>query len=126
MKGYGEDYQKVSESDIVLNHSNTNFSANNNSKGHKNKPNVLKNNLKDKSEILKDIRIEKYKRQGDIIKIIRENKGGLTISDIRAKGSPSIKSCGEKTFQRELVAMVSSGVLKKEGEKRWSKYYLAK
>jgi len=31
----------------------------------------------------------------------------------------------EKTVQRDLVALVKAGVLKKEGERRWSKYMLA-
>ena len=39
--------------------------------------------------------------------------------------SPLIKGCSEKTIQRELLSMVKSGILKKEGEKRWSKYSLA-
>jgi hypothetical protein len=36
-----------------------------------------------------------------------------------------IKDCSEKTIQRELLAMVKLGVLKKEGERRWSRYSLA-
>jgi hypothetical protein len=35
-----------------------------------------------------------------------------------------IKDCSEKTIQRELLAMVESGVLKKTGERRWSLYSL--
>jgi hypothetical protein len=50
-------------------------------------------------------------------------KGGvkLTIKDFAQK----IKGCSEKTIQRELIVMLTSGVLKKEGERRWSKYFLA-
>lgn len=36
-----------------------------------------------------------------------------------------LNDVGEKTIQRELLALVAQGVLKKEGERRWSKYYLA-
>lgn len=32
---------------------------------------------------------------------------------------------GEKTIQRELAALVESGVLNREGERRWSKYSLS-
>ena len=35
-----------------------------------------------------------------------------------------ITDCSEKTIQRELLSLVAKGVLKKEGEKRWSKYSL--
>ena len=36
----------------------------------------------------------------------------------------SITGCSEKTIQRELSALVAQGVLKKIGEKRWSRYEL--
>jgi hypothetical protein len=39
--------------------------------------------------------------------------------------SPLVTGCSEKTIQRELSAMVRSGILKKVGEKRWSRYSLA-
>ncbi|MEI8062055.1 MAG: hypothetical protein WCG97_02045 [bacterium] len=54
------------------------------------------------------------------------------LSIIRTKGSPSIKDiadgitdCSEKTIQRELLDMVAGGLLKKEGERRWSRYSIA-
>ncbi len=49
-----------------------------------------------------------------------EDKKFVTARDI----ANSIKSCSEKTIQRELVSLVKEGALRKEGEKRWSKYYL--
>ncbi len=33
-----------------------------------------------------------------------------------------ITDCSEKTIQRQLLSMVKEGVLKKEGERRWSRY----
>lgn len=45
----------------------------------------------------------------------------LTIKDF----ANVITDCSEKTIQRELLAMVGKGVLKKEGERRWSRYSLA-
>lgn len=56
-------------------------------------------------------------RQLVIIKEIRL-KGQLTIRDLVDK----ITGCSEKTIQRDLLALVENGVLKKEGERRWSKY----
>ncbi len=72
----------------------------------------------------------KKTRREDIIKIIRLNlngpsaQAGSTITDIKNSAQGSIISCGEKTLQRELVSMVKDGVLKKTGEKRWSRYFL--
>ncbi len=56
-------------------------------------------------------------RQQIILKELR-NKGQLTVKDLAEK----IKGCSEKTIQRELLSLVGSGVLKKEGERRWSRY----
>ncbi len=70
----------------------------------------------------------KNKRREEIILVIRDkmkgaiNFEGVTITDIKANGHEMLASCGEKTLQRELVSMVLSGVLKKTGEKRWSRY----
>ena len=65
----------------------------------------------------------KKERREEIIKIIRM-KDIATITDIKNSASGVLISCGEKTLQRELASMVSDGVLKKIGEKRWSKYFL--
>lgn len=73
----------------------------------------------------------KRQRRDDILIIIKANPNGLTIKDIKdkAKGLPdkftSIISCGDKTLQRELVAMLKDGLLKRLGDKRWTKYFLA-
>lgn len=56
-------------------------------------------------------------RQINIIKEIK-NKGQLTIRDLVGK----IIGCSEKTIQRELLSLVDSGLLRKEGERRWSRY----
>ncbi len=70
----------------------------------------------------------KNKRREEIILVIKDkmkssiNFDGATITDIKSNGHEMLASCGEKTLQRELVSMVSSGVLKKTGEKRWSRY----
>ncbi len=60
------------------------------------------------------------------------NRRDLIIGAVKDKGKASIKDisqivsdCSEKTLQREVLSLVSQGVLKKEGEKRWSVYTLA-
>ena len=58
-------------------------------------------------------------RRGQILKLF--NKGQkLTIKDI----SQVIDNCGEKTIQREIQSMMKEGLIKKEGERRWSRYSL--
>jgi DNA-binding Lrp family transcriptional regulator len=59
-------------------------------------------------------------RRENILALIHE-KGRVSIKDI----SSSIKNCSEKTIQRELFALIQEGVLKKEGERRWSTYLFA-
>jgi len=58
-------------------------------------------------------------RRNIIINLIKD-KISVNVKDI----SIVIKDCSEKTIQRELIALVNEGVLKKEGERRWSVYSL--
>lgn len=62
----------------------------------------------------------KDSRQAVILKTLSK-KSGLNIKDF----ADSIKGVSAKTIQRELLSMVATGVLKKEGERRWSTYSLA-
>jgi hypothetical protein len=54
------------------------------------------------------------------IKTILEAKHEATIKDI----SEIITDCSEKTIQRELNAMIEENIVKRQGERRWSKYSL--
>ena len=73
---------------------------------------------------------EGFIRKEKILKFIKQKKEtcpegakkfrGTTIKDI----SKVIKGCSEKTIQRDLMSLIKKGVLKKVGEKRWSKYVL--
>ena len=85
-----------------------------------NKNTVQKNVLNKRSET----DMVKKERRFEIVNIIKMNNGQATITDIKNSAKGVLKTCGEKTLQRELVAMVADGVLKKEGDKRWSKYKL--
>lgn len=64
------------------------------------------------------------KRKNDraeaILRVLRK-KDNLTIKDIAAV----VSGCSEKTIQRELVTLVNQNVLKRVGERRWSRYLLA-
>lgn len=55
------------------------------------------------------------------IKTILEAKGEASIKDI----SEIVTDVSEKTIQRELNAMIEDNLVKREGERRWSKYSLA-
>jgi hypothetical protein len=66
------------------------------------------------------VSLKKNSRQTVILDIVKKKKE-IMIKDV----SPLISGCSEKTIQRELLAMVNAGILKKEGEKRWSRYSLA-
>lgn len=63
---------------------------------------------------------QKDKRQEVIINMLKKSDN-LTIKDF----SDVITDCSEKTIQRILLSMVADGVLKKTGERRWSRYSLA-
>lgn len=65
------------------------------------------------------VSVKKNSRQSVIINLLKRKKE-IMIKDV----SPLISGCSEKTIQRELQAMVAAGILKKIGEKRWSRYTL--
>jgi hypothetical protein len=59
-------------------------------------------------------------RRDSILSVIR-NKGNASIKDI----SNVIRGVSEKTLQRELLGLIASGIVVKNGERRWSSYTLA-
>lgn len=59
-------------------------------------------------------------RREAVVSVIR-NKGSVSIKDI----STLIRGVSEKTIQRELMALIESGLVLKQGERRWSTYSLA-
>ena len=63
---------------------------------------------------------KKNDRQELIINHLRKVGGEISVKEF----SGVIPGCGEKTIQRELLSLVAKGVLKKVGERRWSKYSL--
>ncbi len=63
----------------------------------------------------------KIDRKKIIIETVKQ-KENVMIKDV----IPLFTDCSEKTIQRELSDLVSQGILKKTGDKRWSKYSLQK
>ncbi len=74
----------------------------------------------DKKSTIRDLASRKDSRKNLILSVLKKGDR-LTIKDF----TKVISNCSEKTIQRELLQMVSDGVLKKEGERRWSTYSLA-
>ncbi|HMP67570.1 MAG TPA: hypothetical protein PKA60_02365 [Candidatus Paceibacterota bacterium] len=58
-------------------------------------------------------------RRERIIKILKDKKE-VSVKDI----STQITDCSEKTLQRELTVMLNDRIIKKSGDRRWSKYSL--
>ena len=91
---------------------------------------------KNDTKILKDISKGQTIKDSSIFSIIakkRTNRRETILNLVKMKNvinvkdvSEVIKNCSEKTLQRELLGLAKRGVLKKEGERRWSKYSLAK
>lgn len=77
---------------------------------------IIKDKISDKGHISNN----KNLRYETIINLLKKTKE-ITIKDV----SSIISDCSEKTIQRELLSLVEKGVLKKEGERRWSRYSLA-
>lgn len=64
--------------------------------------------------------VNKDTRRNEIINFLR-GKSWTSIKDI----SDAISDCSTKTIQRELADLVQGGILKKKGDRRWSRYLLA-
>ncbi len=77
----------------------------------------------EKDKEIKDRTTDKSTRQELVLKVIR---GGMeyTIKDIITEVSllDNNVDCSDKTIQRDILSLVSSGTLIKSGERRWSRY----
>lgn len=82
--------------------------------------NLQQNNKKSLSRISQNKGVQNEDRRNKIVHFIKD-KEKVGIADLVGV----IKGCSEKTIQREVIALVVEGVLKKEGERRWSRYSIA-
>lgn len=62
---------------------------------------------------------KKNTRKTAIIDLLK-TRSNLTVKDV----AQVVTDCSEKTIQRELIELVSQGLVKREGERRWSRYSL--
>lgn len=76
-----------------------------------------------RSELPKKKDVPSIRHAGRRVKIVKliQGRGRISVKDIVGV----VDNCSEKTLQRELSMLVKKGVLKKEGERRWSTYTLA-
>jgi len=65
------------------------------------------------------VKDKKDNRKTAILELLKK-QSNLTIKDF----VKAISGCSEKTIQRELLDLVDKGIVKKEGERRWSTYSL--
>jgi len=96
----------------------------NRDKGQKRSDGNLKRHSID-STLIKKISNKNKNRNKNInreqaIKDIIKQKKEVTIKDI----SSVVGWCSEKTIQRELMSLIRKNIVKKTGEKRWSRYSL--
>ncbi|MCX6747544.1 MAG: hypothetical protein NTW98_01175 [Candidatus Nomurabacteria bacterium] len=97
-------------------------------------PKIVSDRLKNKpaktqevSRGKEDFGMLKKQRRTEILDIIKKNAGsaeGTSITDIKSVAKGTLLDTSEKTLQRELVSMVKDSVLKKNGSKRWSRYFV--
>lgn len=74
----------------------------------------------DKSKDIHNENFAQEERKKTIVQIIKGSSGNASIKDI----SSHVKGCSEKTLQRDIIALMQKGILKKTGERRWSRYSL--
>lgn len=85
---------------------------------------VSDKNISDKIETVPEMVEKKIEPDPDrkaVIVSALQNNSRSSVSDIARLFNGTI---GEKTVQRELNALVEVGAIKKEGEKRWRRYFL--
>lgn len=94
------------------------YKPENNSIGQKDTKNVSYQKLSHLPHKSRDV--AKDSRRSLIISFLK-GKDWTSIKDI----SDAIGGCSAKTIQRELSDLVQQGVLKKKGDRRWSRYILS-
>lgn len=86
------------------------------SEGQRGSEEVERNSLSKGHDSARD---KKSQRQQRILNVLH-GQSNLTIKDF----AKVITDCSEKTIQRELLELVEKGLVKREGERRWSTYSL--
>lgn len=89
--------------------------------------------ISDKTEISETIDSGKLEeKRAAVVEVDRKDRKSVIISALKNNGPSSISDVaklfngeiGEKTVQRELNSLVEIGTIRKEGEKRWRRYFI--
>lgn len=104
------------ESNISLPEGATSLKDKNKTKGHLSVGKAGPKGHQSGSEKRPDSK-ERGERLSLILEVIRK-QNGASIKDISA----IVKNYSEKTIQREITALIKQGLVRKEGERRWSLY----
>ncbi len=83
---------------------------------------AAKRTIKDNAIAQSDIVVSGVSNTRDtLILDVIKNRGEVSIKDIAS----IVKGVSSKTVQRSLITLVQKGIIKRTGERRWSKYSLA-
>ena len=81
---------------------------------------IRQKSVKDKSQKhVRRVTPGKKARHEAVLQFVRE-KRRVSIKDV----AEAVPGYSEKTIQRELLTLVAAGIVRKEGERRWSTYVL--
>lgn len=88
--------------------------------------------ISDKAEMSETIDSSKLEEKEEVVEVDRKDRKSVIVSALKNNGPSSISDVaklfngeiGEKTVQRELNSLVEIGTIRKEGEKRWRRYFL--
>lgn len=118
-KGQGRN-MSIRDNYYGMNHSQNNQRLDGNKRSlNQNKDIVIDN----KNNLNKDQFIDNQKdiQLREIVNFVKDN-GHVTIKDISSR----FPSMSQKTIQRRLLQVVDNGLLEKEGDKRWRRYFVGK
>lgn len=90
-----------------------------NSQNKKSIKDIVAGQKKENTKYPKTTDIRHSKRRSVILELL-QNKPFITVKNT----VDAVQGCSSKTLQRELLSLVDEGILKKEGERRWSTYRL--
>ena len=116
--------ERPSSSDVSYEKPPANVSFTNTPKIQKDKKNVTQHRPVVVQSVNKSVSVSDNKKDNDrrsLIVSMLKKKGGLGIKDF----VDVISGVSAKTIQRELLAMVAEGQIRKEGDRRWSRYFIA-
>ncbi len=114
--------ERPSSADVPRSQNTSNLSFTDKQKNQKDKGNVNQTKkTADTKQVIQNDGVKDKDRRVLIIDMLKK-KGGLGIKDF----TDVIHGVSAKTIQRELLSLVAEGSVRKEGDRRWSRYFIAR